>query len=70
MSAVLTFFRAMIGNPQVVTKAREEIDRVIGRDRLPSIDDRPNLPYVRSVVAEVLRYGPPVPMGVLMKLNT
>ncbi|KAF5309428.1 hypothetical protein D9619_012309 [Psilocybe cf. subviscida] len=64
MSAVLTFFRAMIANPHVVAKAQEEIDRVIGRDRLPSIDDRPNLPYVRSVVAEILRYGPPVPMGV------
>jgi hypothetical protein len=64
MSAVLTFFRAMILNPHVVAKAQDEIDRVVGRDRLPCIDDKPNLPYVRSVAAEVLRYAPSVPLGV------
>ncbi|KAF5309392.1 hypothetical protein D9619_012297 [Psilocybe cf. subviscida] len=64
MSAVLTFFRAMILNPHVVAKAQEEIDRVVGRDRLPSIEDKPYLPYVRSVAAEVLRYAPSVPLGI------
>ncbi|KAF5309909.1 hypothetical protein D9619_010547 [Psilocybe cf. subviscida] len=64
MSAVLTFFRAMILNPHVAAKAQEEIDRVVGRDRLPCIEDKPNLPYVRSVAAEVLRYAPSIPLGI------
>ncbi|KAF5309878.1 hypothetical protein D9619_010562 [Psilocybe cf. subviscida] len=64
MAAVLTFFRAMILNPHVVAKAQEEIDRVVGRDRLPSIKDKPDLPYVRSVAAEILRYAPSIPLGI------
>lgn len=41
--------------PQVQAKAQEELDRVVGRDRLPLWDDRPNLPYIRGVVEETLR---------------
>lgn len=39
--------------PQVQTKAREEIDRVIGPERLPKLEDIKNLPYVQAVVKEV-----------------
>lgn len=45
-------------------KAQEEIDRVVGTDRLPSYDDRVNLPYVDALVKEVLRWHPIGPMGV------
>ncbi|KAK5640553.1 hypothetical protein RI129_011364 [Pyrocoelia pectoralis] len=41
--------------PEVQRKAQEEIDRVIGRDRLPTLNDRPNLQYVECVVLESLR---------------
>ena len=47
----------------VVRKAQEEIDRVIGNDRLPTSMDRPNLPYIEAVVKEVLRWHPVAPMG-------
>lgn len=55
VSAIATFFLAMVMNPEVVKKAQEEIDRVVGHDRLPSFSDRPNLPYVEAVCKEVLR---------------
>lgn len=58
------FFLAMIVNPEVQVKAREEIDRVIGVHRLPSLADRPNLPYVEAVVKECFRWHPIAPMGV------
>ncbi|KIW99521.1 uncharacterized protein Z518_11260 [Rhinocladiella mackenziei CBS 650.93] len=41
--------------PEVVEKAHEELDRVAG-DRLPQIDDSPNLPYIRAMMKEVLRW--------------
>lgn len=47
----------MIGHPDVVKKAQAEIDEIIGNDQLPSLADRPNLPYVDCILKEVLRYG-------------
>ncbi|KDR76708.1 hypothetical protein GALMADRAFT_67164 [Galerina marginata CBS 339.88] len=64
MSAALTFFMAMILNPRIQTKAQAELDAVVGKDRLPLISDRPNLPYIRSIMAEVLRWSPSIPLGI------
>ncbi|KAJ7844119.1 putative monooxygenase [Mycena olivaceomarginata] len=63
-SSVLTFFLAMMLNPSIQAKAREEIDGVIGSDRLPVLQDRPSLPYVRSIMAEVFRWQPAAPLGI------
>ena len=43
-------------HPQVQLKAQEELDRVVGGDRLPTHDDRPSLPYLNAVLKEVLRW--------------
>ena len=50
--------------PEVQAKARQEIDRVVGRDRLPNLSDIDSLPYVSAVVLEALRWNPPVATGV------
>ncbi|KAJ6567314.1 putative monooxygenase [Mycena vulgaris] len=63
MISTLNFFLAMMLNPSVQAKAQKEIDSVIGRDRLPTIQDRVSLPYVRSVVTEVFRLNPAIPLG-------
>lgn len=57
------FTLAMVMFPHVQYKAQEEIDRVVGTDRLPSFDDRDGLPYVSAVVKETLRWWPIAPMG-------
>ena len=41
-----------------VAKAREELDMVVGRDRLPVPDDKPNLPYVTAITEEIFRFRP------------
>lgn len=58
------FFLAMVLNPETMKKAQEELDRVVGKDRLPDFSDRGNLPYIDAVIKEVLRWNPPVPIGV------
>jgi len=63
VSAIYTFFLCMTRNPDVLSKAQEEIDRVIGHDRLPTIHDEPQLPYVSALVKEVLRWGQVAPQG-------
>jgi cytochrome P450 len=63
VAAVESFFLAMLVYPDVQRKAQEEIDRVIGHERLPEIDDAPQLPYVQSVANECLRWLPVAPVG-------
>jgi len=41
----------------------KEIDNVVGVGRLPSLSDRPNLPYCEAVVLESLRLGNIVPLS-------
>ncbi|KAK7900779.1 hypothetical protein LTR67_003063 [Exophiala xenobiotica] len=63
VSSLACFFLAMTVSPEVQKRAQEEIDRVVGTDRLPTVADRENLPYVDAVVKEVLRWHPVAPMG-------
>lgn len=60
------FFLAMILNPLVQKRAQEEIDRVIGHERLPDIADKDALPYVRSVITEIMRWYPVLPLGLAL----
>jgi cytochrome P450 len=68
MTAVLQFLLAMVQNPDVLAKAQKEIDTVVGNDRLPNFNDRPNLPYVECVMTESLRWGVPVPLSLPHRL--
>ncbi|XP_020291003.1 probable cytochrome P450 303a1 isoform X2 [Pseudomyrmex gracilis] len=55
-SKALSFgFLYLIMFPEVQRKAQEEIDKVLGRDRFPTLDDRPKMPYVQAIVLESLR---------------
>lgn len=53
----------MILYPEVMKKAQEELDQVVGRNRLPEYSDRASLPYINAVLKEVFRWFPVVPMG-------
>lgn len=42
----MQWFSALIpAYPEIQKKAQDELDRVVGRDRLPTIEDEKNLPY-------------------------
>lgn len=64
VSSIETFFLAMTLFPEVQRKAQEEIDRVLGPGRLPTVADRSRLPYIDAIVKEVLRWHPVAPMGI------
>jgi len=63
LSALLVFMLAMTLYPEVQARAQEEIDRVVGHDRLPDFGDRDNLPYVEAILMETLRWHPITPLG-------
>ncbi|KIK54002.1 hypothetical protein GYMLUDRAFT_264859 [Collybiopsis luxurians FD-317 M1] len=59
-SGIIQWFLALIpSHPEVVHRAQEELDRVVGRDRLPTAEDEANLPYIRAVIKEVQRVHAP-----------
>ncbi|KAH8690781.1 cytochrome P450 [Talaromyces proteolyticus] len=63
ISTLKCCFLALILNPEVQRRAQEEIDRVVGSERLPTAKDRDNLPYVDAIVKETLRWQPIAPLG-------
>ncbi|KAK9187973.1 hypothetical protein WN944_019372 [Citrus x changshan-huyou] len=54
----------LINHPDMMKKAREEIDSVVGKSRLVEESDIINLPYLQALVKETLRLHPAAPMPV------
>lgn len=63
-SSLSIFFLAMTLHPECQVQAQEEIDAVIGSERLPTFEDRSSLPYVESLLQESLRWNSAAPLGV------
>ncbi|KAH6887764.1 cytochrome p450 monooxygenase [Thelonectria olida] len=63
-SEMYGFVQAMLVWPEVQRKAQEELDRVVGPDRLPELEDYESLPYIRCCIKETLRWMPSVSLGV------
>jgi cytochrome P450 len=57
------FVQAMIIWPEIARAAQEELDRVCG-NRLPDLNDVPDLPYIRACSKETLRWMPGFLIGV------
>ena len=58
-----SLFLALVLSQQVQKRAQEELDIVVGRDRLPIFDDRARLPYIEAICRELLRWQMVTPMG-------
>jgi hypothetical protein len=65
VSSIYSFFLALVLYPQVQKRAQAEIDAVIGRDRLPTFDDGPRLPYIEALCKETIRWQMPLPSGTI-----
>lgn len=54
----------LIRFPEMQQRLQQEVDRVVGRGRLPSIEDQPRLPYVMAFIYEVMRLTSFVPLTI------
>jgi cytochrome P450 len=49
--------------PEVSRKVSDEIEKVTYGERLPTIADRPHLPYTEAALKEAIRWHPFLPVG-------
>ncbi|KAJ7628886.1 cytochrome P450 [Roridomyces roridus] len=63
-SSIKTFVLACMLFPEWIPRAQAELDAVVGFDRLPTLKDRPFLPFLDAVVRETLRWRPAGRLGV------
>ncbi|KAF7559491.1 hypothetical protein G7046_g4653 [Stylonectria norvegica] len=63
-STLVVFVLNMVLHPDVQAKAQRAVDEVVGRDRLPNFEDRPQLRCIDYIVQETLRWCPVSPIGV------
>ncbi|KAK7048439.1 O-methylsterigmatocystin oxidoreductase [Favolaschia claudopus] len=62
-STLHVFFLAMALYPQVVRRAQNEIDAVVGHGRFPQFEDRKEMPYCEAVFREIFRWQATVPLA-------
>jgi len=60
---VQTFFFRMQEYPEIQIQAQTELDEIVGRGRLPSFSDKPNLPFLDALCKELLRHNTAFPAG-------
>ncbi|KAH9917082.1 cytochrome P450 monooxygenase [Fomitopsis serialis] len=63
MSIGAISYVAIVLYPEALRKAQDEIDRVVGNDRIPDLCDRNSLPYLDCMLREVYRWHCPGPLG-------
>ena len=63
-ATMYAFIQAVLVWPEVLRRAQEETDRVVGPYRLPTWEDYPDLPYIRCCIKESIRWKPTVILGV------
>ena len=68
-SAMTFLFLVLVLFPQVQRRAQAELDAAIGRDRLPTFDDRPRLPYIEAFCKELMRWQMVTPIGTIQSFR-
>ncbi|KAH8826019.1 cytochrome P450 [Flagelloscypha sp. PMI_526] len=64
------FLLAMLIFPDVQVKAQEELDGILGSDRLPDFQDKDRLPYIRALCSELIRWSCLTPMALPHRATT
>lgn len=49
-------------HPHIQAKLQDEVDRAIGKDKLPTLADREKMPYVDATLHEILRFSSLIPL--------
>ncbi|KAI9457535.1 cytochrome P450 [Russula earlei] len=64
VSSIMTFIVAVLLHPDIQKMAQRDLDAVTKRERLPTFEDRPALPFIDAICMEVQRWRPVVPLAI------
>ncbi|KAI0288685.1 cytochrome P450 [Russula brevipes] len=64
VSSMSSLFLALALYPEVQKRAQAELDFVVSKDRLPTFEDKPRLPYIEAMCEELMRWQMVTPLGV------
>lgn len=53
----------LMKNPTLMKRAKDELDEVVGLNRIVQEADIPNLPFLQAITKEALRMHPPAPLS-------
>lgn len=53
----------LMKHPTILARAKQELDSVVGQDRLVSESDIHNLPYLQAIIKETFRLHPPTALS-------
>ncbi|KAK7316565.1 hypothetical protein RJT34_00125 [Clitoria ternatea] len=53
---------ALLNHPEMLKKAKDELENHVGKERLVDESDIPNLPYLQNIIYETLRLYSPAPL--------
>lgn len=62
-STLCSAFLALVTHPSVLVAAQKELDHVVGAGRTPAFADEADLPYMRALCKETLRWRPVAVLG-------
>lgn len=68
-SGIMAFIQMMVKFPDVLKKAQDQIDQVVGDDRTPVWGDYDRLPIITALMKEVQRFRPLVPIAFPHRLS-
>lgn len=69
MASITIGIITLLLHHHVQKKAQGEIDLTIGRERLPDLSDRGQLPYITAICREVMRWKVITPLAITHASN-
>ena len=51
-------------HPEIQEKGQREIDQLLGGERLPTLADQDDLPYISALIKEIYRWHTPLPISI------